>query len=364
MQEGLHRSDVPYIWPPTLVRDPGRRSVYLDLNHWIGLAKAAVDHPDGARYADLLVAAREALATAEVVFPLSAQHYMELAAIRDPRQRRDIAEVMRELSEFRTLLCRTLIMRLELEAVLDGLVGRRETPYASLPVLGTGFGHTIGINGRFHILHRSGASPESIRQNWPDSPEAHDRLLAELQYMGEWMMLRGPEDHELDELRAKGFAPLAARKGQEERAQQEREQAQRFDDDPRWRRGRIRDVVATRYVIVELFDALHEALDARGTTIQDVFGENRDELRTFVDSMPSGDVHVSLQVAAHRNPQSSWTPNDYFDIDALALAVPYCDVVATDRRRAHDLAWAACPSRLDTAVVATPEELIDLLASR
>jgi hypothetical protein len=33
------------------------------------------------------------------------------------------------------------------------------------------------------------------------------------------------------------------------------------------------------------------------------------------------------------------------------LAVPYCDVVVTDRRRAHDHHCAGCPDRLGTTVV-------------
>ena len=339
----------------------GRRSIYLDLNHWIGLAKANSGHEGGRRYAALLEAAKHAVESHEVVFPLSGQHYMEMYGIRDPRQRQDIATVMLELSEFRTLICRSLVMRLELEAVLDDLVGLRRVPYEPLRVIGTGFGHAFGIVGQLRIEDRSGEPRESIRQMWPGGPGAHDELLARFQYMAEWMVLRGPPDEDLDELRANGFDPAAVRRGQEHRAQQEREQAARFDQDPRWRRGRIRDVISGRYFIIELFDMLSEGLAARGATIDELFSDDRDAVRALVDAMPSGDVHVSLQVAAHRNPRSSWTSNDYFDIDALSLAVPYCDVVATERRRAHDLAWSGCPERLDTIVVATPEDLLQAL---
>jgi hypothetical protein len=39
---------------------PEARLVYLDLNHWIGLAKANTGHPDGARHRDALAALRQA----------------------------------------------------------------------------------------------------------------------------------------------------------------------------------------------------------------------------------------------------------------------------------------------------------------
>lgn len=365
VNEGRNRSDVPYLWPPSLLWAlPRRRSVYLDLNHWIGLAKAATGHSDGARYVALLELAERAVADGEVIFPLSGQHYAEMAGIGDARQREDIATVMRELSQFSTLLCRSLVMRLELEAALDARVGRLTTPYSPLMVIGTGAGHAFGVRGQFYFADRSGASAETIRQHWPGGPDAHDELLAKLQYMGEWMLLRGPTDEDLPALRSKGFDPTVAKSGQEQRARQEREQAERFNQDPRWRRGRIRDVVATRYVVVELMDMLLEGLLARGATVDDlVVGDERAAIRSFVDGMPSADVHVSLQVVAHSNPQSAWTSNDYFDIDALSLAVPYCDVVATDRQRAHDLRRSACPKRLDTTVVSTPEDLVDVLST-
>ncbi len=161
-------------------------------------------------------------------------------------------------------------MRLELEAVLDDLVGLRRVPYEPLRVIGTGFGHAFGIVGQLRIEDRSGEPRESIRQMWPGGPGAHDELLARFQYMAEWMVLRGPPDEDLDELRANGFDPAAVRRGQEHRAQQEHEQAARFDQDPRWRRGRIRDVISGRYFIIEFFDMLSEGLAARGATIDEI----------------------------------------------------------------------------------------------
>ena len=53
---------------------------------------------------------------------------MEIEGIANPRQRRHIAEVMEELTHFRTLLSRASIMRLEVEAALDDLVGPPPRP--------------------------------------------------------------------------------------------------------------------------------------------------------------------------------------------------------------------------------------------
>ena len=56
--------------------------------------------------------------------------------------------------------------------------------------------------------------------------------------------------------------PTVARRVAEERAQQERDQAARLNAEPRWRRGRLRDVVGARYLALEIKSQLDEALAA------------------------------------------------------------------------------------------------------
>ena len=124
-----------------------------------------------------------------------------------------------------------------------------------------------------------------------------------------------------------------------------------------YRRDRVRDVVSARFVALELADGLLEVVTALGLDLEGLV-EDTDAARQFADSMPSGDAWISLLTAAHRNPRSRWEPNDILDFDALSVAIPYCDVVATDRH-ARSLAEAAgLPGRLASKVVATPEALV------
>jgi len=46
-----------------------------------------------------------------------------------------------------------------------------------------------------------------------------------------------------------------------------------------------------------------------------------------------GGEDTELKRAAHRNRQTKWKSNDLIDIDAMSLAVPYCDVVVTEWHR-------------------------------
>jgi hypothetical protein len=52
----------------------------------------------------------------------------------------------------------------------------------------------------------------------------------------------------------------------------------------------------------------------------------------FVRSMTSTEVSIEIKTAWHGNRDKQWTANDIYDIDASSLAVPYCDIVVTEKR--------------------------------
>jgi hypothetical protein len=311
---GIHRSDISYIWPSSRLFRPSLdiKIVYLDLNHWIYLAKAATGHPDGARHLVALETLRRARASGKFIFVLSGTHHMEIEGIKSPRQRRDITDVMEELTGFRTLLSRAVLIRLEIEAALDELTAPRSDPiYPPLTLIGNGVFHAFGLRGGLRIRNAQGEDvTETARLEWPQGPEAFDRWQAEGELRLERSVLRGPTDEEAPELRAQGWRPETARRIAEERAAQEQEQAARFDTERgRWRRGRTRDVVAGRHMLIELNEWLSEGLSARGIELLEHF-DAPDKARRFTDSMPSSDIAITLMTARHRNPQTRWTAND------------------------------------------------------
>jgi hypothetical protein len=72
------------------------------------------------------------------------------------------------------------------------------------------------------------------------------------------------------------------------------------DDPTDYRRERVPDVVRTRYVALELMEAVNDGLAARGREIEDV-SSGVEASRRVVDAMPSGDVAVSLLTEYHRD---------------------------------------------------------------
>jgi hypothetical protein len=357
----------PYVWPGRYLLRPSydRTLTYLDLNHWIALARAGVGHREGGRHVAALERIRRAKAVGRAIFPLSSTHYMEMAGIKQARQRRDVAAVMEELSGFTTIVSRAVIMELEIEAVLDEMIGLREQPYRPLPLLGSGIGRSMGLVGGLRIRDASGADKtDEMRATWKDGPEAFDRKMMEMNLHFEREMLRGPADEQVEQLRADGWDPDVARRIAGERAAAEQAQAANLDTDPRWRRGRLRDVVSARHLLIDLNTPTTKALAARGVSTTTDFLTDRHVARRFVDSMPSSDVYVTLVTAAPRNPQRRWTANDVFDIDAASTAVAYCDIVVCDSHVSNALRAAKLEERAQVVVLDNLNDLGEHLEAR
>jgi hypothetical protein len=332
--------------------------VYLDLNHWIGLAKASVAHPDGARYGPLLEQIRGA--PPEFVFPLSSVHFMELQGIADPRQRTDVTTVMEKASGFCTLTSLVTVMELEFEAALATIEGT--TPASpTIELVGHGVLHAFGRRGGLRVCSPQGEDvTQTTRAGWPGGPAAFDACSRDADTQLARSVLAGPTDEEAPKLAAYGWDPLAARKIAEERAAQQEELRLKLDSDPQFRRGRTRDLVSGWYLAQEALTTLTAAA-ARHPEAVRLISEDREVARRLTDSMPSADAHISLMTAAHRNAQTVWSSNSILDIDALSLAAAYCDVVLTERHFGQQLQATGVATRAGTTVLARPAQLVELL---
>lgn len=361
MSAGVTRTEVEYAWPRLDGPFPRVPIVYLDLNHWIMLAKAAVGHPDGGGTKQALAALRELRASENACLPLSSTHFMEMTRIGSARQRFDVAAVMEELSDFACLMNRSVLVKLELDAAIRSTLGDGPWIYSPAPLIGRGGMQAMGMQGDLRIRDQDGNdATDAARATWPDGPVAFDEWRRDGEDQLSRAFLRGPSDEEEPELRSEGWNREKATEVGYRRAEQEAEQAQRLAAEPRWRRGRLRDVVAARYLALEIFDAQEEALKQRKIDLSDLYSDP-ESARRFSDSMPGADVWITLLTAMHRNPQTRWTVNDIHDVDALCAAVPYCDVVATERHASHLLHATGLPTRMGTKVVTNLDDAIEAI---
>lgn len=81
--------------------------------------------------------------------------------------------------------------------------------------------------------------------------------------------------------------------------------------------------------LVSILDPLSEAMGRAGLSADQLAGA--DALTDFLLALPTRRMNCELLRLRHRNPQQRWEENDLNDIGALSVAVPYCDVVVTER---------------------------------
>ena len=346
-----------YIWPRTLIRPEGApRLVYLDLNHWIALAKVASGQC--MQHADTFAACLKAVENQSALFPISDCTFKEIAKNHNFRQRRDLRVAIESLSQYFVVTSREVIATHEVEAVLDEIVGPAPEPVSTVHYLGWGVCRAFGLVGSFNIMSDTGEDVTAeFRQSFADGPEAYDRYVQRAELELNRQMIEGPSPSEEPEWRREGWHPERPLEIYEQKAIDELEQVRRFDIDPIWPRNRIRDAISARECIFEINNILRRSCDKRRVfSLKTLFSETKDACRAF-DSMPSFDVAVTLKTSYHRNRFHPWKQNDIHDINAMASTVPYCDIVVTDKGIASHLIRTGLDKRFDTVVLAHMSDL-------
>ena len=72
---------------------------------------------------------------------------------------------------------------------------------------------------------------------------------------------------------------------------------------------------------------------------------------------------IGVVLPKNGNSTQMWTANDVYDIDALAIAVPYCDVVVTEKACHHVLTTAGLDRRMRTAILRRLDDLPTALSA-
>lgn len=97
---------------------------------------------------------------------------------------------------------------------------------------------------------------------------------------------------------------------------------------------------------------LESLLGVNWMAVVDSFAGDQQTIRNFTRCMPSTEVAITLKTSYHRNPQHRWTVTDIHDIDALSVAVPYCEIAFADAAARSVLVNDRLGQRLETLLPA------------
>jgi len=277
----------------------------------------------------------------KATFPLSSNHYYENHKQRDIRRRHHMASVMAGISQYATIASLERIIPGELDNALRARFGRPQFTRQVIP-FGSGVEHAFG-------------QPKSVLP----IPDGLDPALEQRIYAATQFAMLGGDTASL------GIPPSQLPSMVTVFDESFRSSRQRLNDlavSGRLARSEVvREVAAG--VLYDIIDPLGEALQYADISWKEFEAMGESGWIEFLHDLPSRDVDLELLQLRHRNPQKAWDANDLADVSALAIAVPYCDVVVTERLWTDLIKRAKLDKKYNTVVFAQLNDLISLLVS-
>lgn len=304
----------------------GCRTLYLDLNHWYALGRAMAGHADRPEHVAIIRTLREQAEQGQLMLPLSAVHYMELAENPRDHQRKEAADVMTVLSQFNTMAPAGRIIDEELAQGLHARFGRPTWP---IKVKKFGYGARFALTGEDGGLGGRvvGGSEEDRRDLEAKLGTSVAEFESEANTFAEYMLLKQPEAGIRDHI--PGYDPYAARRLADEELKSFNVLVDTVHTNPDIV-PRPLDAICARQFLFEFRDNYTRAVMSAGFIGQRTVFRSKEELADFLMSMPSRRVATMLQFHYLKDTNKHWKINDLRDSVALSQAIPYCDVVVTD----------------------------------
>lgn len=331
-------------------------TVYLDQWVWIRLARARKGRPREASDVALLDALMDARRDG-VIFPLSATHYEETGRILDPKQRRDLVEVMAPISQMRTIRYQSDLINHQVRVAFHQVAGRPTFRPLAPEVFGIGVHWAFrGITAFFKVVDRYGEIVRGVDGSW----------LRRVNQYGEAAVLGGPADEELGPLGRLGYVPprsFETAKGN--RLAWEQVLAERIATE-KVPRDELRVWLLARelsHEYIDIFNSLLAEFRLHPSALG-IGGDSKNARRNaidFAELIPTLRVAADLKLQVFRNGDRRWDWNILRDIDALSIAIPYCDVVIADREAVSFADRSKAPQRHNTVLTSELGVLADVL---
>jgi hypothetical protein len=304
--------------------------VYLDLNHWYFLGAALAGHPDQPQHATVLAQLTSYVEAGELVFPLSSVHYMELAENPRDQKREEAARAMALLSRFNTMAPISKILDEELAHELNRRFGRPAFPI-KVSKFGKGAGFAFGHSTRLKLKGGSEAVRRTFEARLGKSIAEWEN---EVNAASEYYLLAGPPKHLWDQI--PNYKPYAARQVADKQLESFNVMLNSL------RAGgdiasRPLEAICARQYTFDFLDNLTHALISAGFTKDRRPFRDKQDMASFIMALPSRRVVSMMQFHYLKDVNRDWKINDLRDIDALSIAIPYCDIVVTDKK-AYDTA--------------------------
>lgn len=315
--------------------------VYLDQKGWINLAKIKYGSVKTDEETRLLETIYRAVEEDKVIFPLSIVHLDEMPSSETKRQQ--LAALMVKLSKgysFSPYIDSQIAV--EVDQIIVKKLGYPDIDLRQV-FLKQGIPHLVGLKP-MEIVSRDGD------RNRKPPKEIKDKMTK---------LLYDPSVFEFSLIKTKPNPSLR---------QYQKEAATKMD---KTRRGllRIKDKDQRRRTFLAqnvstiILPHIVKALIDRGLP-KDFFKMEewtREDMDRFLTQVPTGLTFITLMMYRDLQFQRAINVNDIADVWGLTLAIPYCDVVVTERRWVSIAKQSKLDKICDTIMLASINDLVDIL---
>jgi hypothetical protein len=311
--------------------------VYLDQNKWIDLACASNARPGSERFAPALTAVRAAAKNGSAIFPMSAVHVMETMAPEDEGRRRRTATFMVELSRNLSISPHTVLRPIEILHAIKRLYGLPIANELRPFVVREGLAAALGCEIE---LHSAGEHREDL-ERIARSAEMSIELLVSAGDREAIREARRQDEAMVAELEARR---LAARQAMSEEMKRRVEIAELF----------LRGVPGGE---------ARSWLGTLGISEENFFSKmvSPEKWDALVEDIPTLNTWLTLMMERDHNPTERVHRNDTKDLGFLAVAIPYCNVVVTERAWASRVRRSGLAQKYETIVCTDVADLPDVL---
>lgn len=314
------------------MNSPPMKRLYIDVNHWISLAKSS-------KAADPTLETRLSFLVdnEQLVVPISCVHLMEIAAILNPRQRQELATMLKTLARGWVLRPLDEVMYLEVRDRLATHYGLASPHDITADAIVRGFVRALG---EFRIDFSS----------W----RSIDRQKAAAAEQEVWTMLN---DESILDILLEEHIPKIGRDSDEHKVvSQAVEQTRAVIREKSLHNLESDCSMGMRRQFVQLVlracNELSLTLDRLAEKPLTHFWAS-----DYVATLPTFDVWSKLAMYMARATQRTEV-NDLYDLGHLAVATPYCDIVVTDKAMAHLLTHRGLHKKYGTSVYSTLESCL------
>jgi len=286
--------------------------IYLDQNHWISLARAYHNHPAGTPYKTVLEKVQLAAEQRKAIFPLSGAHLIETRKTTDLQRRQRLAAVMAQISMGTTISPQYRMSQWEIAASVARFFGKTAPTIPN--AIGYGIPFAFGLVSRLYDTKTGNAAPPSPK---------HANLINEIvssPIVIEQFLMGSDETQNI---------PAVERYAQSSEAFIKR--AEGFRLNVRAHGKSIHKRAYAGSLTLAMQSEITQILALYDLSFQDFLNLGQQKLMAFYESVPTLNVEIELIVERNENWDRKIDINDKMDITFLSVAIPYCDIVVTER---------------------------------